>query len=797
MSVQNQTVKNVYTGNGSTTVFPYTFDLLVADGEHVGVYVTNDAGVSEPTDNFTIDTTAKTVTYPKTGDALPSDKKIVIRREIPNEQELNLVNGGEFFADDIEGEMDREVMMIQQLQDAVDRSIKVDPASDVQPEDLLESIAQSVADAAESASNAATSEANAETWSEGNDTDVAALGGTHSSKGWSDVAKTWAEGTDEQMPPIHGVHSSKGWAAEAEKEKVDAHIWAEGTDAQVEALGGTHSAKVWAQSEEKVYYIDNVAAMRANAFCVPGMMVMTKGYYATNDGGAATYNIRAAAAGDVDDGGSIIILDNGNVAELITDGVVNVRQFGAKGDGVTDDTSKIQSAINYVRNNPQIYGSYIVYGQIKFPKGIYLITDSLDFTSMRYDLTVDLCDSSIDAQFTGNYPVFDFSDSRYYTVCNGRIYANESNNAPAVGLLQARRNSDKRVASDGTLIQLDIKGYFGVSALYNVSSELSTYKKCNFVNSNDGDGLAFYIGDTNAYSVASKYVTIMPQGTSISCVCHDIEDCCFYKTGTASVNGSAIEFIGASYLEMSGYNYVQCNSGIGGIVIRHAAKMTINVYHECTTAGPMSIIYFDGTGGSPNNSVASIDIEAHGTTNDSAIADVVFNEISTITTAKIQTNTLLVRSTSNITQIRNADIYVRGAIDLSGARLYDGTLYAASREDITFLGTNPQNFFGTVYADDGVVIPSFQRIPIINNKAFSYVRYAVINNNTDLETINIDHPVPGMEMLVRARSSSITATLKHGVGNIYLPNGQDVVLSDLSPVRLVYDEAYAKWVMVQ
>ena len=62
MSVQNQTVKNVYAGNGSTTVFPFTFALLEADGEHVGVYVNNDLGTSEATDNFFIDTAAKTFT---------------------------------------------------------------------------------------------------------------------------------------------------------------------------------------------------------------------------------------------------------------------------------------------------------------------------------------------------------------------------------------------------------------------------------------------------------------------------------------------------------------------------------------------------------------------------------------------------------------------------------------------------------------------------------------------------------------------------------------------------------------
>ena len=161
MSVQNQTVKNVYAGNGSTTVFPFTFALKESDGARVSVYVTNDAGASEKTTNFTIDANAKTVTYPTSGDPLPTGKKIVIRREIPNEQELNLENLGPFFAEDVEDEMDREVMMIQQLAEEVERSVKVDMASDITPEELMNEISEDVVAAAASASAAAESERNA------------------------------------------------------------------------------------------------------------------------------------------------------------------------------------------------------------------------------------------------------------------------------------------------------------------------------------------------------------------------------------------------------------------------------------------------------------------------------------------------------------------------------------------------------------------------------------------------------------------------------------------------------------
>lgn len=161
MSVQNQIVKNVYEGNGSTTVFPYTFALNETDGEHVKVYIADESELSTPTDNFTIDTQLRTVTYPKTGAALPEGSKIVIRREIPNEQDTNLENNGAFFAETIEREFDREVMMIQQLVEQVDRSVKTDMSSVTTPDELIAELRAKAQAAVDSASAALVSENNA------------------------------------------------------------------------------------------------------------------------------------------------------------------------------------------------------------------------------------------------------------------------------------------------------------------------------------------------------------------------------------------------------------------------------------------------------------------------------------------------------------------------------------------------------------------------------------------------------------------------------------------------------------
>ena len=98
---------------------------------------------------------------------------------------------------------------------------------------------------------------------------------------------------------------------------------------------------------KKPYYFNNVANMKAYNL-VAGDMAITKGYYSANDGGGSNYNI----VNDntlVDDGGSIIELNNGLRAKLIINDKINVEQFGSYGDSIHNDTNTIQNAINYAK----------------------------------------------------------------------------------------------------------------------------------------------------------------------------------------------------------------------------------------------------------------------------------------------------------------------------------------------------------------------------------------------------------------------------------------------------------------
>jgi len=108
---------------------------------------------------------------------------------------------------------------------------------------------------------------------------------------------------------------------------------------------------------------DSVADMVSANNLIDGSYAQTLGYYSANDGGQAIYKI--SETNDTPDGGSVITLTNGLQAHLIVEeSTVNIKQFGAKGDDSTNDTSAIQSAVNYAKvNNYSIFiptGTFLV-----------------------------------------------------------------------------------------------------------------------------------------------------------------------------------------------------------------------------------------------------------------------------------------------------------------------------------------------------------------------------------------------------------------------------------------------------
>lgn len=100
-----------------------------------------------------------------------------------------------------------------------------------------------------------------------------------------------------------------------------------------------------------LWCFDNVEQMKQETNLINGSYTKTNGYYSINDGGQAFYKIRELLENEIIDNGSIIELNNGLVAEIIFDKIVNVNQFGAYGDNIHNDTIAIENAINFAEKN--------------------------------------------------------------------------------------------------------------------------------------------------------------------------------------------------------------------------------------------------------------------------------------------------------------------------------------------------------------------------------------------------------------------------------------------------------------
>lgn len=126
--------------------------------------------------------------------------------------------------------------------------------------------------------------------------------------------------------------------------------------------------------KKKANYYISVEKMKEDTSLITDIVCVTLGYYELNDGGGSTYKVRKKIATDIDDGGSIIFLNDELVAELIVENeTVNVKQFGAHGNSVSDDYSYFNNAIDFSKKNGF---------EIKIPVGTFIISKQLNLKSV-------------------------------------------------------------------------------------------------------------------------------------------------------------------------------------------------------------------------------------------------------------------------------------------------------------------------------------------------------------------------------------------------------------------------------
>lgn len=133
MAITTTSNKVIYSGNGVTTAWSYTFP--IPDASSLVVIYTDTAGTETTLSSSVYSvtglgtTTGGTVTYPTSGSPIATGTKLTILRTVPYTQPDVFSNQGGYFPEVTEGRLDRIVMALQQLYERSVRSFLV-PSSD-------------------------------------------------------------------------------------------------------------------------------------------------------------------------------------------------------------------------------------------------------------------------------------------------------------------------------------------------------------------------------------------------------------------------------------------------------------------------------------------------------------------------------------------------------------------------------------------------------------------------------------------------------------------------------------------
>ena len=419
MTVSTATSFNSYAGNGSTTSFAYAFKIF--QDSNLVVTLVNDTTGVETTQTLTTDYTVTGAGSDSGGNVVfgtapASGNTVVIRRVLPVTQETNYVPNDPFPAEAHEDALDKLTMLVQQEVASSELAVQF-PTGDVGSG--INNILPSVTGRADK------------------------------------LLKFDTEGAVQVI---------------ATSDLASAII---GANYAVDTFTGTGSTTVYTLSAapgskaNTAIYIDGVYQAKAN-YSVSGSTLTFTTAPPLNSAieivigdaipaGAAT----TASAVSYTQGGTGAVTTNVQAKLRET---VSVKDFGAVGDGVTDDAASIQKALDYIRDNA-------TGGSLYFPTGIYKCNSVLALVQSSSNnnknwiidgggATLDFSSSGLTSGSLLNIGCtgtnFDFRERAITVVKNLKIIGPETGNAYVV-------SGPADHTPDGSTIGLDLGSLLNVT----------------------------------------------------------------------------------------------------------------------------------------------------------------------------------------------------------------------------------------------------------------------------------------------------------------------------------------------
>ena len=334
---------------------------------------------------------------------------------------------------------------------------------------------------------------------------------------------------------------------------------------------------------------ETVAKMKL-AKLTAGQIISTKGYSVAGDGGGASYLV---AASQTVDGYGDHALAGGTVALLQAGALTDVSHYGAKGDGVADDTAAIQSALN---NSAVLH----------IPDSQYKVSSLLNITSsieIRMDKETVIDGTSIPASVSlGDSPILNCRGSintadlltasalegtSDFTVASAASYSIgdtvlvRSNAYYSTGVTTGSNKQGwiTRIQNIvANTITLDVKAYAplltgdsaSIAKINPISIDISGGKIL-------GNGVGYgHSGIKLAYSVNSKIENVLVDG------CEDVGIELGYTINSNVVNADISNCTSSATLGNTGYGVVFANGAEGCSVTESRFK---NCRHSVSGGG--------------------------------------------------------------------------------------------------------------------------------------------------------------------------------------------------------------------
>lgn len=266
---------------------------------------------------------------------------------------------------------------------------------------------------------------------------------------------------------------------------------------------------------------------------------------------------------------------------------VSVKDFGAKGDGTTDDTAAINACITYVE-------SLTTGGTCVFPAGVYSVSSiNLSHSTPIFNTQVvhlrgvGRWATRIIPNSTGKI-IIDMLGTNNASVEDMTI---DSTGFVSQTALLVARSTVSQNANDNRFSGLHILGNYSLASVISIAAESTKWSRSRFENGNQSAGYtSFWSGDNNAIGVSSTNGTIFTSSNTDN-VMNEVE---FYTATSAGPVNSTVFYNSAAY------RFIGCTWIVAGNQVVHPITLkgvTGNIFN-----GPFEIFgghieFFSSAGG--------------------------------------------------------------------------------------------------------------------------------------------------------------------------------------------------------